>query len=85
MGRDEGGDLAASQIFYPCMQCADIFHLQADVTQLGLDQRKVNVLALEYCDILKKEQKPCILSSRKSKLISLRYDSWTRRNENVQE
>ena len=29
------------------MQCADIFHLKADITQLGLDQRKVNMLARE--------------------------------------
>jgi tyrosyl-tRNA synthetase len=46
MGRKEEG-LLASQIFYPCMQCADIFYLGADVTQLGMDQRKVNVLARE--------------------------------------
>lgn len=47
MGRKEGEALSAAQIFYPCMQCADIFHLEADVTQLGVDQRKVNVLARE--------------------------------------
>ena len=29
MGRAEGADLQASQIFYPCMQCADIFFLKA--------------------------------------------------------
>jgi tyrosyl-tRNA synthetase len=29
------------------MQCADIFYLNADITQLGMDQRKVNVLARE--------------------------------------
>jgi len=29
------------------MQCADIFQLKADITQLGMDQRKVNVLARE--------------------------------------
>ena len=47
MGRGESEALQASQIFYPCMQCADIFHLGADVCQLGLDQRKVNMLARE--------------------------------------
>ncbi len=47
MGRSESDSLRASQIFYPCMQCADIFYLKADVTQLGMDQRKVNVLARE--------------------------------------
>lgn len=47
MGRSEKDKLAASQILYPCMQAADIFHLEADITQLGMDQRKVNMLARE--------------------------------------
>ncbi|MFA5861054.1 MAG: tyrosine--tRNA ligase [Candidatus Thermoplasmatota archaeon] len=47
MGRSEKDKLSASQILYPCMQAADIFHLQADITQLGMDQRKVNMLARE--------------------------------------
>lgn len=47
MGRKESELLQASQILYPCMQCADIFELKADITQLGMDQRKVNVLARE--------------------------------------
>lgn len=28
MGRSENDDLSASQIFYPCMQAADIFFLK---------------------------------------------------------
>ena len=47
MGRSENEVLQASQVFYPCMQCADVFYLNADITQLGMDQRKVNVLARE--------------------------------------
>ena len=47
MGRSEKDSLQASQILYPCMQCADIFEIGADITQLGMDQRKVNVLARE--------------------------------------
>jgi len=47
MGRSENDDLNASQIIYPCMQVADIFTLGAQVTQLGMDQRKVNMLARE--------------------------------------
>ncbi len=47
MGRKEAEMQQASQILYPCMQCADIFHLKADICQLGMDQRKVNVLARE--------------------------------------
>lgn len=41
MGRAETDELSAAQIFYPCMQCADIFFLRADICQLGMDQRKV--------------------------------------------
>lgn len=47
MGRKEAEVLQASQILYPCMQAADIFYLKADICQLGMDQRKVNVLARE--------------------------------------
>jgi tyrosyl-tRNA synthetase len=47
MGRSESEALQASQIFYPCMQCADIFYLNVDIPQLGMDQRKVNMLARE--------------------------------------
>lgn len=47
MGRSEKDALSAAQIFYPCMQCADIFHLEADICQLGMDQRKVDILARE--------------------------------------
>ena len=62
MGRGEGDDMPTSQIMYPCMQCADIFFLRADVCQLGLDQRKVNVLAKEYCDKIGREDKPVVIS-----------------------
>lgn len=55
MGRSESDKLYASQILYPLMQCADIFYLPADICQLGLDQRKVNMLARE---VAKKFNKP---------------------------
>ncbi|MDO8628731.1 MAG: tyrosine--tRNA ligase [Nanoarchaeota archaeon] len=47
MGRKEQDIQQASQIIYPCMQAADIFEFEADITQLGMDQRKVNILARE--------------------------------------
>lgn len=47
MGRSDTESLSASQIIYPLMQCTDIFMLEANVTQLGMDQRKVNMLARE--------------------------------------
>ena len=64
MGRKEGEELSAAQILYPCMQAADIFFLKADICQLGMDQRKVNMLAREYCDAAdpKIRFKPVVLS-----------------------
>nr|XP_017247128.1 PREDICTED: tyrosine--tRNA ligase 2, cytoplasmic [Daucus carota subsp. sativus] len=62
MGRSDKDQLTAAQILYPCMQCADIFFLKADICQLGMDQRKVNVLAREYCLKIKRKNKPIILS-----------------------
>ena len=61
MGRSDKDALSAAQIFYPCMQCADIFHLGADITQLGMDQRKVNVLAREVAPKLG-FKKPIVVS-----------------------
>lgn len=62
MGRSESDDLSAAQIMYPVMQCADVFFLGADICQLGMDQRKVNMLAREYCEASKRRFKPVILS-----------------------
>ena len=61
MGRQESSTLHASQILYPCMQAADIFYLKADIAQLGLDQRKVNMMAREIAGYLGK-QKPISVS-----------------------
>jgi len=47
MGRKENEALQASQIIYPCMQAADLFEIGADISQLGLDQRRVYMLARE--------------------------------------
>eukprot|EP00929_Paragymnodinium_shiwhaense_P087482 TRINITY_DN4764_c0_g2_i1.p1 TRINITY_DN4764_c0_g2~~TRINITY_DN4764_c0_g2_i1.p1 ORF type:complete len:753 (+),score=267.95 TRINITY_DN4764_c0_g2_i1:87-2345(+) len=61
MGRKEDG-LTAAQILYPIMQCTDVFFLKADICQLGVDQRKVNMLARDYCDLAGIAHKPVILS-----------------------
>jgi tyrosyl-tRNA synthetase len=61
MGRLEGA-LTSAQVLYPLMQCTDVFFLEADICQLGVDQRKVNMLAREYCDSCKVKRKPIILS-----------------------
>lgn len=48
MGRQESLDnLTGANIIYSCMQVADIFMLGAKITQLGMDQRKLNMLARE--------------------------------------
>lgn len=62
MGRSDKDSVYCSMVMYPCMQCSDIFFLKADICQLGMDQRKVNMLAREYCDDIKKEDKPIIIS-----------------------
>ena len=62
MGRTEKDTLTSAQIMYPCMQCTDIFFLKADITSLGMDQRKVNMLAREYCDDIHLKEKPIIVS-----------------------
>merc|ERR1719440_174109 len=62
MGRNDEEKLTAAQILYPIMQCTDIFFLKADICQLGVDQRKVNMLARDYCDASGRKIKPIILS-----------------------
>ena len=60
MGRNESDQLKVSQLIYPCMQCTDIFFLDLDICQLGIDQRKVNMLAIEMAD--SSSDKPIIVS-----------------------
>ena len=55
------------------MQCADIYFLKADICQLGLDQRKVNILAREYHSHLyrsQKKTKPIVPYRNKPVIIS---------------
>ena len=56
LGRKETDVLKLSQMMYPVMQVADIFLLRTDICQMGLDQRKVNTLAREYVNLLRKEK-----------------------------
>jgi len=62
MGRGDDDHLMTGQVFYPVMQCADIFYLNVDICQLGTDQRKVNMLAREYASKKKMAHPPIILS-----------------------
>jgi len=47
MGRKRGEMKEVAQYFYPMMQVADIFELNVDICQLGLDQRRAGMLARE--------------------------------------
>ncbi|MBI4440828.1 tyrosine--tRNA ligase [Candidatus Woesearchaeota archaeon] len=60
MGREEHVGLQGSQLLYPCMQAADIFELGVDIAQLGMDQRKVNMLAREVAPKLGYEKPVCV-------------------------
>ncbi len=61
MGRKEGELQSTAQLFYPSMQVSDIFELDVDICQLGLDQRRANVLGREIA-AKKKWKKPVIIS-----------------------
>jgi tyrosyl-tRNA synthetase len=50
MGRHEGEKLSAAQLFYPMMQVTDIFQMDIDICQLGMDQRRANILAREVAE-----------------------------------
>jgi tyrosyl-tRNA synthetase len=52
-GRTSKEAVQAAQLLYPLMQVADIFWLDVDVCQLGLDQRRANILAREVADKMK--------------------------------
>lgn len=46
-GRTYKDDLPISQLMYPMLQVTDIFEMDIDICQLGMDQRRANVLARE--------------------------------------
>lgn len=61
MGRTMGELKQTAYLIYPMMQVRDIFWLDCDITQLGLDQRRANILAREVADKLK-WKKPVVVS-----------------------
>jgi len=52
-GRKSTDVISTAQLFYPSMQVADIFHMNINVCQLGMDQRRANMLARDVADKLK--------------------------------
>lgn len=49
-GRKETDVLSTAQLFYPSMQVADIFEMNIDICQLGMDQRRANMLARDIAN-----------------------------------
>ena len=48
MGREQSDDsIQTAKLMYPMMQASDIFLLQTNIAQAGIDQRKVHVVARE--------------------------------------
>ncbi len=52
-GRKEGEIKEVAELFYPSMQTADVFQLNVDICQLGMDQRKASMLAREIAEKMK--------------------------------
>jgi len=50
MGRKEGDELSFAQLMYPVMQVTDIFDLELDGCQMGMDQRRANMLARDIAE-----------------------------------
>lgn len=61
MGRGmEASDLEAAALIYPCMQAADIFHMDLDVACAGMDQRKAHMLARDVADRIGRRKPVCV-------------------------
>lgn len=53
MGRKQSEKLSMGQLLYPSLQVTDIFYMNIDICQLGMDQRRANILAREIAHKLK--------------------------------
>jgi tyrosyl-tRNA synthetase len=53
MGRSEGESIDFAKLIYPPMQVADVFMLQVNFAQGGIDQRKAHVIARDVANALK--------------------------------
>uniref|UniRef100_A0A0E0EIS8 tyrosine--tRNA ligase n=1 Tax=Oryza meridionalis TaxID=40149 RepID=A0A0E0EIS8_9ORYZ len=51
-----------AQFFNPCMQCAGIFFLEADICQMGMDQHEVNKLATTLAPWLERAEQDVMLA-----------------------
>jgi len=61
MGRSmEASDMEAAALIYPCMQAADIFHMNVDVACAGVDQRKAHMLARDVAEKIGRKKPICV-------------------------
>ncbi len=61
MGREmDLSDIETAWIFYPCMQAADIFHMDLDVACGGIDQRKAHMLARDSAEKMRWKKPVCV-------------------------
>ena len=88
MGRETGlTDMETAWVYYPCMQAADIFHMNLDVACAGMDQRKAQMLARDIAQKLHWEKPVCIhthllMGLQEPEKLEKRFDEDT--NINVQ-
>ena len=61
MGREMNlKDMETAWVYYPCMQAADIFHMDLDVACAGIDQRKVHMLARDVAEKMGWKKPICV-------------------------
>ncbi len=60
MGREEKDMQYTAQLFYPMMQAFDPFYLNADIMQLGMDQRKATILTRELAPKVDGSTRVCV-------------------------
>jgi len=61
MGREMSlTDMETAWVYYPCMQAADIFHMELQVVCAGIDQRKAHMLARDAAEKLGWKKPVCI-------------------------
>ena len=60
MGRKEAEMQYTSQLFYPMMQAWDPFYFNADILQLGMDQRHATILSRELASKLGQSTRVCV-------------------------
>jgi len=61
MGRETSlTDMETAWVYYPCMQSADIFHMNLDVACAGIDQRKAHMLARDAAEKLGWKKPACV-------------------------